>query len=110
MSKANMDYLWAPKDEKVVSGLLDHLGFEGVGESKRYPTGVKYDTMIAISDVLRNEDKFASMVASRTNELQAYRGAKRKGVSVDSVVASLQSGKITESDLKAAMKKAGLLK
>jgi len=110
MSKANMDYLWAPKDEKVVSGLLNHLGFEGVGESKRYPTGVKYDTMIAISDVLMNEDKFASMVASRTNELQADRGSKRKGVSIDSVVNSLRNGKITEADLKAAMKAAGLIK
>jgi len=36
-----MDYLWAPKDEKVVSGLLDHLGIEKVGKSGRYPTGVK---------------------------------------------------------------------
>ena len=52
MTKAKMDYLWAPKDEKIVSGLLDHLGIEKVGTSSRYPTGVKYDTMIAISDVL----------------------------------------------------------
>ena len=105
-----MDYLWAPKDEKVVSGLLDHLGFEGVGESKRYPTGVKYDTMIAISDVLRNEDKFASMVASRTHELQSERKTTGKAPSIDSVVSALASGTMSEADLKKAMKKAGLIK
>ena len=49
MTKAKMDYLWAPKDEKLVSSLLDSLGIEKVGTSERYPTGVKYDTLVALS-------------------------------------------------------------
>ena len=108
MSKANMDYLWAPKDEKVVSGLLDHLGFEGVGESKRYPTGVKYDTMIAISDVLHNNETFASMVASATHSYQAKRKVEGRAPSVDSLVSSMS--RMSEADLKEAMTRAGLLK
>ena len=43
MTKAKMDYLWAPKDEKLVSSVLDSLGFARVGVSQRYPTGVKDD-------------------------------------------------------------------
>tara|TARA_R110000824_G_scaffold367013_1_gene556112 strand:+ start:206 stop:535 length:330 start_codon:yes stop_codon:yes gene_type:complete len=109
MTKAKMDYLWAPKDEQVISGLLDHLGIEKVGASGRYPTGVKYDTMIAISNVLHNESKFASMVASATHALQSDRGPKSRGPSVDSVVSAIQSGKMDEAVLKAAMKKAGLI-
>ena len=103
-----MDYLWAPKDEKVISGLLDHLGIEKVGTSGRYPTGVKYDSMIAISDALHASDEFASMVASSTHALQSARGGK-KGPSIDSIVAGMQSGRISEADLKEAMQKAGLL-
>ena len=30
--KEVMDYLWAPKSEGIVSGMLDHLGFTGVGK------------------------------------------------------------------------------
>jgi hypothetical protein len=51
------------------------------------------------------------MVASRTHELQAQRRAKSvRAPSVDSVVSALASGKMSEDDLKKAMKKAGLLK
>ena len=46
-----MDYLWAPKSEGIVSDILNQIGIERVGTSARYPTGVKYDTLIAISDV-----------------------------------------------------------
>ncbi len=108
MSKAKMDYLWAPKDEKVVSGILDHLGIEKVGKSGRYPTGVKYDAMIAIADAIHGNDEFASMVASSVHAFQSARGEK-KGPSIDSIVAGMQSGRISEADLKEAMKKAGLL-
>ena len=52
MTKAKMDYLWAPKSEGVVSDILNHIGIEKVGTSSRYPTGVKYDTLIAISDAV----------------------------------------------------------
>ncbi len=111
MTKAKMDYLWAPKDEMLVSSLLDSLGFARVGVSQRYPTGVKYDCLVAICDVIGSNEKTASMVASRTHELQAQRRAKSvRAPSVDSVVSALASGKMSEADLKKAMKKAGLLK
>ncbi len=105
-----MDYLWAPKDEQIVSGLLDLLGFAGVGKSGRYPTGVKYDTLVALCDVVSSNEEMASLVASRTHQLQGQRKRSGKAPSVDSVVLALQSGKMSEADLKEAMKKAGLLK
>ena len=108
MSKAKMDYLWAPKDEKIVSGLLDHLGIVKVGKSGRYPTGVKYDAMVSIADAIHANEEFASMVASSTAVLQGARGEK-KGPAIDSIVAGMQSGRISEADLKEAMQKAGLL-
>ena len=107
MTKAKMDYLWAPKSEGVVSDILDHIGITKVGTSNRYPTGVKYDTMIAISDVVHNNEEFASMVASSVASLQANRSGPR-APSVDSLVASM--GRMSEADLKKAMRKAGLLK
>ena len=104
-----MDYLWAPKDEKVVSGLLDHLGIMKVGMSNRYPTGVKYDAMKTIRDVLVSNDKFSSMVASGIAARQGDRGPKTRPASEDSVVDAILSGKMNEAVLKAAMKKAGLI-
>ena len=50
------------------------------------------------------------MVASRTHELQASRKTTGKAPSIDSVVAALANGKMSEADLKQAMKKAGLIK
>ncbi len=108
MTKAKMDYLWAPKSEGVVSDILNHIGIEKVGTSSRYPTGVKYDTLIAISDVLHNNDNFASMVASATQNYQAKRKVEGRATSVDSLVSSMS--RMSESDLKEAMKRAGLLK
>ena len=105
-----MDYLWAPKSEGVVSQILNHIGINKVGDSQRYPTGVKYDTLIAISDCLNANDEFASMVASQTHLLQGRRKtASRKSPSIDSVVSALASGKMSEADLKKAMKKAGII-
>ena len=109
MSKAKMDYLWAPKDEKLVSGLLELLGVEKVGKSARYPTGVKYDCLVAICEVVSSNEKTASMIASRTHDLQSHRKVVGKAPSIDSVVSALQSGKMSEADLKEAMKKAGLI-
>ena len=103
-----MDYLWAPKSEGVVSDILNHIGIEKVGTSSRYPTGVKYDTLIAISDVLHNNEKFASMVASATHNYQAKRKVEGRAPSVDSLVSSMS--RMSEADLKEAMKRAGLLK
>ena len=109
MSKAKMDYLWAPKDEKLVSGLLELLGVVKVGKSERYPTGVKYDCLVAICEVVSSNEKTASMIASRTHDLQSHRKVMGKAPSIDSVVNALQSGKMSEADLKEAMKKAGLI-
>ena len=109
MTKAKMDYLWATKSEGVVEDMLTSIGITKVGKSGRFPTGVKYDTLIAISEAMRIDEQFSSMVASRTHDLQKSRGPKSRGPSVDSVVSALQSGKMSESDLKAAMKKAGLI-
>ena len=103
-----MDYLWAPKSEGVVSDILDHIGITKVGTSNRYPTGVKYDTLIAISDVLHNNETFASMVASATHNYRAKRKVEGRAPSVDSLVSSMS--RMSESDLKEAMKRAGLLK
>jgi len=111
MTKAKMDYLWAPKSEGIVSGILNHMGIEKVGKSGRYPTGVKYDCLIAISDVLHSNEKFASMVASETHALQSDRGPKGQTPesAIKSLSASLQGGRISETDLKKAMKMAGLI-
>jgi len=108
MTKAKMDYLWAPKSEGVVSDILDHIGITKVGKSDRYPTGVKYDTLVAISDVLHSNEKFASMIASATHAYQAKRKVQGRAPTVDSLVSAM--GRMSEADLKAAMKKAGLLK
>tara|TARA_R100001015_G_C4571081_1_gene129124 strand:+ start:372 stop:698 length:327 start_codon:yes stop_codon:yes gene_type:complete len=108
MTKAKMDYLWAPKSEGVVSDILNHIGITKVGTSNRYPTGVKYDTLIAISDVLHSNEDFASMVASSTHNYQAKRKTLGRAPSVDSLVSAM--GRMSEDDLKKAMKKAGLLK
>ena len=111
MTKAKMDYLWAPKSEGIVSDMLDHIGITKVGTSNRYPVGVKYDALIAISEVLHANNDFASMVASTTHGYQAKRKTdSKRAPSVDSVVSALASGKMSEADLKKAMKKAGLLK
>ena len=99
---------YCEQSQKVVSGLLNHLGIEKVGKSGRYPTGIKYDAMIAIADAIHANEEFASMVASQTAVLQGARGEK-KGPSIDSIVAGMQSGRISEADLKEAMQKAGLL-
>ena len=108
MTKAKMDYLWAPKSEGIVSDILNQIGIEKVGTSARYPTGVKYDTLIAISDVLHNNETFASMVASATHSYQAKRKVEGRALSVDSLVSSMS--RMSEADLKEAMTRAGLLK
>ncbi len=111
MTKAKMDYLWAPKSEGLVSGILNHIGIEKVGKSSRYPTGVKYDCLVAISNVLHTNDDFASMVASGTHGLQSDRGPKGQTPesAIKSLSASLQANRISEAELKKAMKLAGLI-
>ena len=107
-----MDYLWAPKEENTIGDLLNHLGIERVGTSSRFPNGVKYDAMKAISDVLMSEDKFASMVASSLSALQSDRGPKGAGTTehaIKTLGRQLNSGNINQTELKAAMKLAGLI-
>jgi len=108
MTKAKMDYLWAPKAEGIVRGILDHIGVTKVGKSDRYPTGVKYDTLVAISDVILTDEKTASMIASEVSALQSRRKVEGRAPTVNSLVSAM--GRMSEADLKEAMKKAGLLK
>ena len=82
MTKAKRDYLWAPKSEGIVSDILNQIGIEKVGTSARYPTGVKYDTLVAISDVLHTDEKFASMVASSTHAYQSKRKIEGRATSL----------------------------
>ena len=53
----------------------------------------------------------ASMVASRTHDLQGARKSRKSTVKAnpDSIVRALQAGTISEAELKTAMKKAGIL-
>ena len=57
-----------PKSEGIVSGMLDHLGFTGVGKSGRYPTGVKYDALVALSEAVLSDEK----MHEDSNECYAY--------------------------------------
>ena len=50
-----MDYLAAPRDSGVVKGLMALLGYEAP-KGGRLPAGVKYDTLMALSEVLASED------------------------------------------------------
>jgi len=111
MTKAKMDYLWAPKSEGVVSNLFDTLGIAKVGDSERYPAGIKYDALIAINDVLQSNETMQSMVGTRLWDLQSKRTpAEKVKAEPDAIVQALQSGAIDEDALKKAMRKAGLLK
>tara|TARA_R100000008_G_scaffold85370_2_gene75115 strand:- start:64 stop:399 length:336 start_codon:yes stop_codon:yes gene_type:complete len=111
MTKAKGDFLWAPKEAGVVTGLLDNLGFEYVGKSKRYPAGLKTDTLIAIRDAIISNDVFASMVSTRTRELQSARKSvtTRIKASSDAVLKAVMSGDIPEAELKKALKEAGII-
>ena len=49
-----MDYLAAPRGEGIVKNLMALLGFQAP-KGGRLPVGVKYDTLVAMNDVLSAE-------------------------------------------------------
>ena len=100
-----MDYLSAPRSEGFVKNLMSLLGFVAP-ENGRLPAGAKYDTIIALNDVLGANDEFQSMVATRVLELQAQRRTATPKVSAtpESVINAVKQGKISLDELKAQIK------
>jgi len=101
-----MDYLAAPRDSGIVKALMASIGYEAA-KGGRLPAGVKYDTLIAISEAFTVDDfgDFVSSIQSRVAELQAARRTATLKVKAtpESVVAAVKSGKISLSDLQAAL-------
>ena len=73
-----------------------------------YPIPSERLALVASSAVLHTDEKFASMVASSTHAYQSKRKIEGRAPTVDSLVSSMS--KMSEADLKEAMKRAGLLK
>jgi len=101
-----MDYLAAPRDSGIVKDIMRSLGYEAP-KGGRLPAGVKFDTLIAISEALTVKD-FADMVSaiqSRVSELQSARRVATAKVRAtpESVVAAVKSGKISLADLQKAL-------
>jgi len=101
-----MDYLAAPRDSGIVKALMASIGYEAA-KGGRLPAGVKYDTLIAISEALTVEDfsDFVSSIQTRVAELQSARRTATLKVKAtpESVVAAVKSGKISLADLQAAL-------
>ena len=100
-----MDYLSAPRSEGLVKNLMSLIGIVAP-ENGRLPAGAKYDTIIALNDVLGVNGEFASMVATRVLELQAQRrtSAPKMSATPESVIKAVKSGKISLEELKAQIK------
>ena len=101
-----MDYLAAPRDSGLVKSIMAFIGFEAV-KGGRLPAGVKYDTLIALNEMLSVKDnvEFNSMLATRVVELQASRRTTTSKVAAtpEAIIAAVKSGKIDLSELKAAL-------
>jgi|TARA_R100000808_G_C2035301_1_gene77299 hypothetical protein len=97
-----MDYLSAPRSEGLVKSLMSLIGYSAL-DGGRLPSGVKYDTIIALNDVLGANDEFRSMVATRVVELQASRrvGTPKVSATPESVINAVKQGKISLAELKA---------
>ena len=96
-----MDYLSAPRSEGLVKSLMSLIGYSAL-DGGRLPSGVKYDTIIALNDVLGANDEFRAMVATRV-ELQASRrgGTPKVSATPESVINAVKQGKISLAELKA---------
>ena len=72
----------------------------------RLPAGAKYDTIIALNDVVEANAEMQSMLATRVLELQAQRRTSTPKVSAtpESVINAVKAGKISLSELKAQIK------
>ena len=103
-----MDYLSAPRDSGLVKNLMSLLGFTAP-KGGRLPAGVKYDTIIALNDVLASEDnsEIVSMITTRIMELQSARRVSTAKVNAtpESIISAVKSGKINLDELKSALAK-----
>ena len=97
-----MDYLAAPRGEGIVKNLMALLGFQAP-KGGRLPVGVKYDTLVAMNDVLSAET--TSMITSRIVELQASRRLSTGKVSAtpESIISAIKSGRISLTELQAKL-------
>ena len=75
-----MDYLSAPRNEGLVKNLMALIGFVAPPNG-RLPAGAKYDTIIALNDVVGANAEMQSMLATRVLELQAVRRTSTPKVS-----------------------------
>jgi hypothetical protein len=96
-----MDYLASPRSEGLVAGIMTLLGYTAP-KGGRLPAGVKYDTLVALKDVLGTDDKFASMMTSRIAQLQGNRsrGTPKIGANPESIIQAVKQGKISLEELK----------
>ena len=98
-----MDYLAAPRDSGIVKSLMASIGYEAP-KGGRLPAGVKYDTLVALSEAFTIEDfsDFTSSIIGRVNELQASRRTSRAKLSAtpESVIALVKAGRISLDELK----------
>ncbi len=96
-----MDYLASPRSEGLVVGIMTLLGYTAP-KGGRLPAGVKYDTLVALHDVLGAEDKFQSMMSSRIAQLQGNRsrGSPKIGANPESIIQAVKQGKISLEELK----------
>ena len=101
-----MDYLAAPRDSGIVKSIMAFIGFEAP-KGGRLPAGVKYDTLIALNEILASKDTgdFSSMLATRVVELQGARRTTTSKVAAtpESIIAAVKSGKINLAELKSAL-------
>jgi hypothetical protein len=102
-----MDYLAAPRDSGIVKSLMASIGYEAP-KGGRLPAGVKYDTLVALSEAFTIEDfsDFTSSIIGRVNELQASRRTSRAKLSAtpESVIALVKAGRISLDELKTQLK------
>ena len=101
-----MDYLSAPRNSGIVKNLMSLLGFTA-SEGGRLPVGVKYDTLVALNDVLSVEEfnKTTSAITSRIIDLQASRrlGAGKVSATPESIISAVKTGRISLTELKAKL-------
>ena len=101
-----MDYLAAPRGEGIVKNHMALLGFQAP-KGGRLPVGVKYDTLVAMNDVLSAEisTETTSMITSRIVELQASRRLSTGKVSAtpESIISAIKSGRISLTELQAKL-------
>ena len=100
-----MDYLSAPRSEGLVKNLMALIGFVAPPNG-RLPAGAKYDTIIALNDVVGANAEMASMLATRVLELQAVRrtSTPKMAATPESVIQAVKAGKISLDELKAQIK------